>query len=167
MACGALPGTMQTCVGCAIASSSGSWVEVASLTEAACGWGELGRSAYLLVGGGQPCASRSGFVPQVSTWDHSGFMHQRGRLMTWYWKREYWVRPPPTRPARTSAREHAKRRAPQVLHEGLLWGFNGSSLYARVQLVLPILGATPLSNGVRPCKRRPSARCPPRGADGT
>jgi len=42
----------------------------------------------------------------------------------------------------------------QVLHNGLLWGFNGSFLGARLRLVLPILGAklgkTPPSSRAHP-----------------
>ena len=51
--------------------------------------------------------------------------------MTWHWQRSYWV-----------------------LHNGLLWGFNGSFLGARLRLVLPILGAklgkTPPSSRAHP-----------------
>lgn len=61
---------------------------------------------------------RLGRVGQVSSWSHSGFLHQRGRVMTWHWQRSYWV-----------------------LHDGLLWGFDASHLGARVRVVLPILGA--------------------------
>ena len=74
---------------------------------------------------------RLGRVGQVSSWRHSGFLHQRGRIMTWHWQRSYWV-----------------------LHNGLLWGFNGSFLGARLRLVLPILGAklgkTPPSSRAHP-----------------
>ena len=61
---------------------------------------------------------RLGRVGQVSEWRKSGFLHQRGRIMTWHWKRSYWV-----------------------VHNGLLWGFDAPDLAAHVKVVLPILGA--------------------------
>ena len=74
---------------------------------------------------------RLGRVGQVSSWRHSGFLHQRGRIMTWHWQRSYWV-----------------------VNSGLLWCFNASHLGARASVVLPILGArlskTPPSSRVHP-----------------
>ena len=61
---------------------------------------------------------RLGRVGQVSEWRKSGFLHQRGRIMTWHWKRSYWV-----------------------VNNGLLWGFDASHLAAHARVVLPILGA--------------------------
>lgn len=53
-----------------------------------------------------------------ASWKCCGNMTQRGRILTFLWQKHYWV-----------------------LHDGLLFGFSGSSLSAPLRTVLPVRGA--------------------------